>query len=58
MKLGSEYGSVLKEVNEAKRKKEEELLKLPKNPTNVGASSDTSASNVHAVTAGAAEATR
>ncbi|VDK37414.1 unnamed protein product [Gongylonema pulchrum] len=29
VKLRSEYGDVLKEVNEAKRKKEEELLKLP-----------------------------
>uniref|UniRef100_F1L344 Pleiotropic regulator 1 n=1 Tax=Ascaris suum TaxID=6253 RepID=F1L344_ASCSU len=34
VKVRTEYGSVLKQVQEAKRRKEDELLNLPKNMTN------------------------
>uniref|UniRef100_A0A914R658 Uncharacterized protein n=1 Tax=Parascaris equorum TaxID=6256 RepID=A0A914R658_PAREQ len=34
VKVRSEYGSVLKQVQEAKRRKEDELLNLPKNVAN------------------------
>lgn len=55
VKLRSEYGSVMKEVSEAKRKKEEELLKLPVNSTNVIGGSGESSSRTLAITAGATE---
>uniref|UniRef100_A0A0R3RWJ2 Pleiotropic regulator 1 n=1 Tax=Elaeophora elaphi TaxID=1147741 RepID=A0A0R3RWJ2_9BILA len=55
VKLKSEYGSVMKEVSEAKRKKEEELLKLPMNPANVIGTSGESSSRTLAITAGGAE---
>ncbi|MCP9262095.1 putative Pre-mRNA splicing protein [Dirofilaria immitis] len=56
VKLKSEYGSVLQEVSEAKKKKEEELLKLPINPAGaINSSDDSSSSRTLAVTGNATE---
>ncbi|VDK84764.1 unnamed protein product, partial [Onchocerca ochengi] len=53
IKLKSEYGDVMKKVNEEKKKKKEELLKLPINPANVIDRSDKiNSSRTLAVTAG------
>lgn len=48
----------MKEVSEAKRKKEEELLKLPMNPANVIGSTGEGSSRTLAITAGVAEAAK
>lgn len=39
VKLRTEYGSVMKEVEEAKRRKQEELIKLPTNVSQPGQAS-------------------
>ncbi|VDN02585.1 unnamed protein product [Thelazia callipaeda] len=55
VKLKSEYGSVMEEVSEVKKKKEEELLKLPVSSSVITDYTQNGLSRMVAITAGTAE---